>query len=289
MKVEAEKPDGFLPLIGGLLGGIGAGGAAAIGAGATLIGGALNRKAQKDANKANSPTGQVAQWEAAGINPLFGISSGGYIPQRAVSMGDAFANAGNTFARGLELDHEQDLRETNLELQNEKLRKQLDKLAKPIEPSHMDRHGGILPLPSNGGFNASGQSSVQDVRVAGVRADGRQADATRRLNVTTPYGEMTSDPNWTPASEIEDEYGEAAGLLYSSVRAADFLADQFAGPVARTGKSFADWMTSIGDDHGVAGPTVSKKRWGNSPPRSIAPTAQEIDKYRYLRNVSGGF
>lgn len=124
---------------------------ALIGAGASLIGGALNRKAQKKANAANSPGGQVAQWEAAGVNPLFGISSGGYVPQQAASIGDAFATAGGQFARGLEMDHEKKLRETGMELENEKLRKQIDILSNPQDPSYLASYGGIMPLPRLGG------------------------------------------------------------------------------------------------------------------------------------------
>lgn len=140
---------------------------AAISAVASLAGGALNRRAQKKANAANSPAGQVQQWEDAGINPIFGISSGGYIPQQASTIGDAFATAGGRIGQALDLKHEQNLRETNLELENEKLRKEMDILANPTSPGYLERYGGVLPLPSLGGSNGQDSNLYRDSASAG--------------------------------------------------------------------------------------------------------------------------
>lgn len=266
---------------------------ALIGGAVSLIGGAKNRKAQREANAANSPAGQVAQWEAAGINPLFGISSGGYVPQQAASMGDSFAAAGAQFGQAFDQDKEQELRETNLELQNDKLRKQLDQLAKPSEPSHLQTYGGLVPFPRFGVGNAGSKSGGNSVRLDGLRADGPQASAGRDLRVVTPYGTVETVPNWTPTEDIETEYGEPAAWLYSGVRAADAVADIVGVPVVNAyldhvGKPFADWMTSIGDDQGRYDARSYGDKWGNSPPRSIRPTQREIDRAGFRRNALGG-
>lgn len=145
----------------------------------SLANGAANRNAQREANDANRPVNQVAEWEAAGINPLFGISSGGYIPHQATSIGDSFATAGAQFADFIAGDKEQELRETQLELENEVLKKELDGLVKPQEPGHLEAYVadfGVFPTAdgdpvqstdtSDGGSGGSGGLSVPRVAVA---------------------------------------------------------------------------------------------------------------------------
>lgn len=174
---------------------------ALIGAGTSLIGGAMNRSAQRKANAANSPAGQVAQWEDAGINPIFGISSGGYIPQQATSLGDSFAGAGAQFQRGLELEHEDQLRETALEKENEKLREALDSLAKPVTPGHLKRYGGSLPLPGNGGSNAPVVSTVSPTPPNG---SGNKPHGGRSIG----------DTSWVaPGREVKNAEYESTPLL----------------------------------------------------------------------------
>lgn len=114
----------------------------------SLLGGFLNRRDTRKANAANSPVGQVAQWEAAGINPEFGISSGGYIPQQASTIGDSFATAGAIFGDALERDHAAKLKETEVKKENVELRKKLDDLANPRSAGWLKRYGSIMPLPS---------------------------------------------------------------------------------------------------------------------------------------------
>lgn len=123
---------------------------AVVSAGASLIAGNKNRKAAKAANAANRPIQQVKEWEKAGINPIMGITQGQWIPHQGVSMGDAFAAAGGHIARGLELQHQEDLEETELKKENEELRKQLDNVAMRGEPSYMSQYGGLVPLPDPG-------------------------------------------------------------------------------------------------------------------------------------------
>lgn len=155
--------------------------AAGIGAVSSLLGGIFNRRAQRRANAANSPSGQVAAWEAAGINPLVGIQSGAFNPQQSSSFGDSFAQSGAILARGMELDHAEKLKKTALQTQNKKLRDQLDKLATPRQAGHLQQYGGILPLPSQGIVSATNQKA--STSIPANRNDGRHPD----LNGTTSY------------------------------------------------------------------------------------------------------
>lgn len=129
---------------------------ALIAAGASLIGGKMIADSQDRANRANSPKKQVRSWEAAGINPIVGITQGQFIPQQAVSMGDAFASAGSQFANGMRAkqgETEQALRETQLELQNDVLRKQLDEASKPEVLTNMERFTGNRPAMGDTAVN----------------------------------------------------------------------------------------------------------------------------------------
>lgn len=266
---------------------------ALVGGALGLIGARKDRKAQQQANEANRPVNQVAEWEAAGINPIFGISSGGYIPHQAAQIGDSYATAGARFGQALDMRKEQKLRETNLELENQRLSKHLDELANPSEPSHMDQYGGILPLPSFGGSRAGTQVSRQGVSLDGVRNDSPQIDVRRRLKIQTPLGAFETDPRWTPAEQIEAEYGEPVAFAYSVARAADIVSDHVTVPAVNAysshiGKPFADWMMSIGDSQARPQKVTVGDKWGGSLPRSIKPTQSEIDNHRYRRNVFGG-
>lgn len=180
---------------------------ALIGAGASLIGGALNRNAQKKANAANSPVGQVRQWEQAGINPIFGVSSGGYIPQQATSIGDAFATAGGKFAQALDMRHEKELRETGLKLENQLLKKQLDKMSeKPVASYLSQAIGGtnVAPVssrrprhPSDSG-NALGDiarviAPGRDVKVTPVESTPLMMEVNSALTGNRSYPVLGSD------------------------------------------------------------------------------------------------
>lgn len=134
--------------------------AALISAGASLLGGFFNRSATRKANEKNRPENQVREWEQAGINPIFGLSSGSYVPHQASMIGDSFAAAGAQYARSLDLQHEKELRETQIELENERLRLEIDKMSRPSEPGHMKKYGGILPLPFERNLNDRQPDSV---------------------------------------------------------------------------------------------------------------------------------
>lgn len=238
----------------------------------------------------SNPRHVVAGMEAAGLNPTLGFGGGPSTPPLPGLIGDSHATAGGIFSEGLDMLHDQALQETALVQENEKLRETIDELAKPSEPSHMDRYGGVMPLPSNGEMN--GTQDTAELRVSGVRADGPQSSADRDLEVVTPYGTLISDPNWTPASQIEDEYGEPAAWVYSGVRAADFIADQIASSIIRRAEKTRNWRSDAKAQRGKAHTEKAKRRkasgWGDSPARSIAPTQREIDVHSFRRRALFG-
>ena len=275
---------------------------ALIAAGASLVGGAANRNAQRKANEKNRPVNQVEEWEEAGINPLFGISSGGYIPHQAASIGDSFATAGGIFADHLARKEETDLRKTQMELENQRLKKELDKVANPSEPGHMETYGGILPLPSNGGYNASnqGNSSAISPRNGDGLSFGSTLDrvATGRELEVAPY---TSGPGFT---EIDNDLtgpiivpgadGEPWGIdeLATYMVSVPFnLAHRAGGAIRdtvddyRTRRKMREIYRSVKSHEE---PMVIGDEWGDSLPRSIKPTQQEIDDFNFRRSVIGG-
>lgn len=189
---------------------------AAVSAGASLINGSKNRKAQQAANEANTPQAQVAGWEAAGINPIMGITQGQWIPQQAVTMGDSFANAGAALSRGMELNHEEQLAQTGLRKENEELRESLNELSKRREPSNMERFGDRLPI---GGSNADTSLSGDDLslgRSADDVASGRDVEVapyTSGAGVSEINNNFTGGPVVIPGDDGEpwglDELGTA--------------------------------------------------------------------------------
>lgn len=271
-----------------------------IGAASSLLGGLFNRSAQRKANEKNRPVNQVKEWEEAGINPLFGISSGGYIPHQAASIGDSFATAGGIFADHLARKEETDLRKTQMELENQRLKKELDKVANPSEPGHMEMYGGILPLPSNGGLNATNRKTAQVVRDADIPvrgngsthdvAPGREVEVAAYSSgpglteISNKYTDMIGGPIIVPGSD-----GEPWGV---DEVATAFIAGTpqvgWRGYQNYIGEPFADWMMTIGDDHGVSKEFDYADEWGDSLPRSIKPTQQEIDDFNFRRSVIGG-
>jgi hypothetical protein len=240
---------------------------ALIGAGASLIGGAANRKAQRRANAANRPVKQVRQWEEAGINPLFGISSGAYIPYQATSIGDSFATAGGIFAQHLSETKEQELRETQIELENEKLKKELDELAKPSEPSHLDRYRGVLPLPSQGELTRGSNvapvvgETPERLRLAsdGDRDDQLSGRSPRDGAVRIGGGWWKTNPWYSDSEAYENRYGEPGEWVSGALNGvADGVATGlywgqrgFEAYVDNVGDPFVQWMKSIGDDRVV--------------------------------------
>lgn len=127
---------------------------ALVGGALGLIGASKQRKEQRRINEANRPVNQVREWEEAGINPLFGISSGGYVPYQAASIGDAYSVAGARFGQAIDQFREEKLAQTELKKENTALKEKLDELATPRIPSYLSQYGAIIPVPTIGGTNA---------------------------------------------------------------------------------------------------------------------------------------
>lgn len=218
---------------------------ALIGAGASLIGGALNRKAQKKANAANSPVGQVAQYEAAGLNPVPFMLGGGYIPQQATSIGDSFATAGGIFAEHIATKKERNLRETQIELENERLKKELDKLARPSEPGYMQSYGGTIPLPSLGGSNERRDLQTLSGPVVGSSSYGSGPLEIGRETVTHA-GDLGTEtyvnPRVKDAETTEARYGDVVQQVsgFYNLAADNWYNDRLQGIAARYGRQVAD-------------------------------------------------
>lgn len=200
----------MLPLIGSI-----------IGAGASLIGGAMSSNAQKKANQANIAAQEAAnqknyeaqkefaqqglRWKvedakAAGIHPLYAVgapaqsfSASFAAPQIGAdtSMGNAMASAGQDIGRAVsatltptERAYNQTVQQLGLErasLENELLRTQIRRQLVETGPG--------FPSATTG---ANGLGGVTSVNVGGNRVD--------------------ADPGWSDAQKFEDRYGELVSL-----------------------------------------------------------------------------
>jgi gas vesicle protein len=196
---------------------------ALIGGAASLIGASKQRKEQRRINEANRPVNQVREWEEAGINPLFGISSGGYVPHQTASIGDAYAEAGARFGQAFDQHRAEKLAQTELKKENTQLREKLDKLADPSEPSYMSQYGGVLPLPRQGEIHAQGGNSRSGAfRTTGVvRDSGNGLTDDDIPSILVPFraenGEIVMLPN--PDLPDADQYVPAlAGAGAASVQ-----------------------------------------------------------------------
>lgn len=112
-----------------------------------LFGRSRDRRAQQEANEAARPVNQVAEWKLAGVNPLMGIQSGAFVPPRAVSIGDGYAEIGHALGSLFQGETAiEKLEKTQLELENELLKKALDEEAREGEPGYSEQFDGLLPL-----------------------------------------------------------------------------------------------------------------------------------------------
>lgn len=279
-----------------------------IGAGASLLGGALNRKAQRKANEANRPINQVREWEAAGINPIVGITSGAYIPHQAASIGDSFSRAGGAFQRGLEFNHEQELRETELSQENERLKGVLDDLAKPVNPGHIQKYGEVLPLPSVGEIHAPGRKSSSSGTGLSVHdgqslehgfgstgsyvAPGRELEAspytsgTGLTEINNAFTDALGGPVVVPGDDGEPMgIDELATLGAAGAAAASFRVLNSSLTTIRDNAFFNSEMRRANDR---SRRSKYPDKWGKSPPRSVKSTQKEIDSFNYRRSVTGG-
>lgn len=126
-----------------------------------LVGGLFNKKATDDANEANSPAAQVAGWEAAGINPLFGISKGQAIPQQAnTAIGDAFLNAGGAVGGLLDRANQLTIEKTRQAEITKRQANEIKRLEKAQIPTNTQRYGSILPRDNPVNVVANQNSSI---------------------------------------------------------------------------------------------------------------------------------
>lgn len=185
--------------------------AAVISAASSLYGGKKDREAIEKANAANTPTAQVKAWESAGINPIMGLTQAQYVPQQAALIGDSFANAGNALANGMNILHDDQVRETAVFKENEKLREALDDATKPRERSHLDSSGPLLQ--QSGETDAS---DLENTRLDSLNDLYRSDDLTRLRDRNFPVfgSDFNVSEDTAPAQVFEDEYGDAASWIY---------------------------------------------------------------------------
>jgi len=234
-------------------------------------------------------------YERAGFNPLLGVQGGASIPFQPSLIGDSHSTAGGIFAQGLDMVHDGLLQKTQLAQENEKLRETIDDLAKPSQPSHMDSYGDTIPLPSNGEMNAVPESIFSsDVGSGG--SDGGSADFERPPARLRAFGLPVTGTGLFEKGEInEQELGEPGGWLLAPFVVGDAIIGTAANMVLDQ-KVERD-MRRL---ERLRNPTVVKtsrrpssrrprdRRWGNSPPRSIAPTQREIDNHSFRRRALFG-
>lgn len=203
---------------------------AVIGGVAGLIGASKQRKENRRVNEANRPVNQVREWEEAGINPLFGISSGGYIPHQAASIGDSYATAGARFGQAIDAARAEKLEQTELKQENRELREKLDELATPRVPSYMSQYGAIMPLPTIGDTDArsdvarstANRTAVRD-RDYGYRSTGSKTGThDPALDYQAPdYGVIQADGAGATSIVTNPGYVEHLGQFYGD-EVADF-------------------------------------------------------------------
>lgn len=126
---------------------------AIIGAGASLIGGALNRREQRKGQERtdtyNDPKQIRSRYEAAGFNPLLGIANASPMQQPwggTPQMGTAIANAGLAYASGMQDKRALDIEKSRLEMDRQKLDLLMQKAE--LKPKVGGLYAGSTPLAS---------------------------------------------------------------------------------------------------------------------------------------------
>lgn len=202
------------------------------GAAMGLAGGAISSAATKEANRenlaqvektneANRPVNQVKEWEQAGINPLWGLSSGSYVPHQAghvianTAMGDAISGIGrDMFSTGLSHMSQMRLEKTRMKHENQMLTKQLSSLERNSVPSNMSTHGSSILGGSDEGSSLSTGYSVS----SGPSGLGYTLEPERALNSYRVAGTTVHpDLRFSDAEVIEQRHGDLAGAVYGVV------------------------------------------------------------------------
>ena len=246
-----------------------------------LIGASKQRKEQRATNEANRPVNQVREWEAAGINPLFGISSGGYIPHQAAQIGDAYATAGARFGQAIDARRAEKLAETELKQENTKLREKLDELATPRVPSYMVQYGGALPLPGLGGTNAETRQNAdrRSGLVSPVSGDSRSSTGIGSTADVAPGREVevapySSGPGLTEINNI----GTSGGIVVPGSDGEPWGIDEVATAVVIGGPQWL-WNTindpNVWDDGSLLNPKTRAPK--PKPPKADTKTKRYRD------------
>ncbi len=196
---------------------------ALIGAGASLLGGALNRKSsgkqESRANAHNDPAAIRARYEAAGFDPLLGINNAN--PSYQQTYQPKFGNAVDKAVNGF-LDRMQDNKILNLE--KTRLELEVDKLRKDVKGAKIrPKVAGVFNGGFNGGsdataanrHNSNGDTSIPDGRNPSSAVD---TDPVKQ-QASIPIGfELHQHPDFAPSEIVENNQGEPAGWLYSPVK-----------------------------------------------------------------------
>ncbi len=207
---------------------------ALIGAGASLIGGALNRKSsgkqESRANAHNDPAAIRDRYEAAGFDPLLGINNANPSYQQTYQpkFGSAVANAVNGFINKKEDAKILDLEKTRLELEVDKLRK--DVKGAKIRP----KVAGVFNGGFTGGVSADNSNNTNIGDNIPPNAVPREAngDISNR-DLVFNNQRLDVDEKTSPVQNVEDEYGEIAGELFGAAH----LTKDFGRAFVRDSKS----------------------------------------------------
>lgn len=173
---------------------------AIIGAAASLIGGAANRRQRNKELAMQDPSHIRASAEAAGFNPLLFTNQAFQGLSYAPRFGDSIASAGELLARGLDDSAQQRAQISQLEQQNAKLAENAQRLVQGVQPrSVFDGRTTPAPRPSSavpqiGGGSASGAASSRTGEVSfGAPDNGLDAFGVERP--PTGGGDWNTDIN----------------------------------------------------------------------------------------------
>lgn len=201
------------------------------------------------------PSAQRAGMEAAGFNPNLLFGGGGFMQAQPSLIGDSYSTNGALFSDGLDMVHDDLIRQTALSKENEKLREALDEVAKPSEPAHMERYGDVLPLPSKGSQNVSqtGLVPVSDDLLDDINGGdlpyvpgtvwNAEPVGSQRLEAEKPtktmqpislFGMTLRGTGATTAAHIvEDNAGEAASMAWAVPAIGDYALGTYLHNIGR--------------------------------------------------------
>ncbi|WP_281954273.1 hypothetical protein [Pseudophaeobacter arcticus] len=268
---------------------------AVIGGALGLLGSLKNNKDTKAAHTSdtynNSPQGIRANAEEAGFNPLSVLTSGrsfgaGYSP----TFENAGVHLGRAVEAGLTAMDRQKIKVTQLKNQNQRLTRQVERTTFDAKsPSVYDRRrADVQGIQGNSGRSVgsspnSGASGLLTDNLVGVRPEDK-------VNGTVPYTGMNGDVIPGPNPKTQLGIDEVLGWLSMEGGAAGV------GAFRKLNDKIWDWRNDREMRAAVSDRQERRRRrdldtppdarrWGNSTPRSIAPTRSEIDAHTFYRSV----